>query len=56
MKLIDCPECKGEGDVIYERAVMQSVNNPYPEYEDYKAECENCVGMGQIEPLKDDEC
>jgi len=55
IKLIDCPECSGEGEATYERVVAQGFNNPFPEYEDYKTECENCYGVGQIEPLEEDE-
>jgi DnaJ-class molecular chaperone len=48
--MIDCPECDGEGDLEYERAVPMSNSNPHGYYEDYWAECENCGGNGQIEP------
>jgi DnaJ-class molecular chaperone len=49
-KSTTCPECDGEGDLEYERAVPMSNSNPHGYYEDYWAECENCGGNGQIEP------
>lgn len=46
----DCPECEGEGWQWYE-GVKSGVSNytPYVDYYDYKGECENCNGSGEIE-------
>tara|TARA_R110000796_G_scaffold63925_2_gene147896 strand:- start:6137 stop:6331 length:195 start_codon:yes stop_codon:yes gene_type:complete len=46
---IKCPECNGEGNCVYERAVPMSNSNPYGYLEDYVAECDNCHGTGEIE-------
>jgi DnaJ-class molecular chaperone len=50
---INCPECAGLGEVEYDRPVRDFVNGG--EYESYWADCENCHGSGQIEPLEGDE-
>ena len=52
---IDCPECKGEGTAVYERAVPMSNSNPYGDLEDYTTQCENCNGSGSIEADDEDE-
>ena len=46
---IRCPECDGEGEVNAERAVCMSKDNPYGYLEEYKRECDNCGGLGEIE-------
>ena len=46
---IRCPECDGEGEVSAERAVSMSKDNPYGYLEEYKRECDNCGGLGEIE-------
>ena len=50
---INCPECAGLGEVEYDRPVRDFVNGG--EYESYWADCKNCNGSGQIEPLEEDE-
>tara|TARA_R110000803_G_scaffold147844_2_gene213319 strand:- start:1184 stop:1360 length:177 start_codon:yes stop_codon:yes gene_type:complete len=55
VETIDCPECKGEGVATYERMIPQGFNTPIPELEEYKDNCDNCYGSGQIEPMEDDE-
>ena len=51
---IRCPECDGEGEVSAERAVCMSKDNPYGYLEEYKRECDNCGGLGEIERGYDD--
>lgn len=51
---IRCPECSGEGEVSAERAVSMSKDNPYGYLEEYKRECDNCGGLGEIERDYDD--
>lgn len=46
---INCPECDGEGRVLYERGVPMSNSNPYGYLEEYWADCPNCDGLGEIE-------
>jgi len=46
---IHCPECGGEGEISAERAVSMSKDNPYGYLEEYKRECDNCGGLGEIE-------
>jgi DnaJ-class molecular chaperone len=46
---VACPECGGEGQVTAERAVCMSNDNPYGYLEEYKRECDNCHGLGEIE-------
>jgi len=51
---IRCPECDGEGEISAERAVSMSKDNPYGYLEEYKRECDNCGGLGEIERGYDD--
>lgn len=46
---VACPECGGEGQVTAERAVCMSNDNPYGYLKEYKRECDNCHGLGEIE-------
>jgi len=44
---VNCPECNGEGEALYERFVVVGPTGGY--YEDYKTQCENCNGSGRID-------
>jgi DnaJ-class molecular chaperone len=48
-KMIDCPECGGDGTVEYEVAVPMSFSNPIGFLDTEIVGCENCDGSGQIE-------
>ena len=45
----DCPECEGEGYVLYERPEPWVSRDLPPSLEEYQATCENCGGVGDIE-------
>jgi len=46
---IVCPECDGTGEQTRERDVPMSFTNPYGYLEEYRVECDNCHGLGEIE-------
>tara|TARA_R110000823_G_scaffold210478_1_gene340960 strand:+ start:80 stop:250 length:171 start_codon:yes stop_codon:yes gene_type:complete len=52
---IDCPECDGTGLVKREKFISQSMNNPYGFPDIENEECEDCGGIGNIEPPEEDE-
>jgi DnaJ-class molecular chaperone len=54
-KMINCPECGGEGRCEYEYARPGSFDNPEGSYEAYWADCENCGGRGEIEDWESEE-
>lgn len=43
-----CPECKGNGQVWYERNVGQTISNPEGQPHEYLDSCENCGGSGEV--------
>jgi len=53
-KLIDCPECDGNGQVWREVWVRQSATW-HGDFDTEVQDCDNCNGKGQIEPLEEDE-
>lgn len=46
-KVKPCPECDGDGYLIYERAVPDRVNGG--RIEETEDDCWNCGGSGEIE-------
>jgi DnaJ-class molecular chaperone len=44
-----CPECEGQGSVLYERVHSHNVGRDVGFIEEYEDACENCGGTGQIE-------
>jgi DnaJ-class molecular chaperone len=45
-----CPECKGQGSVLYERVYYShNYGRDVGFIEEYEDTCENCGGTGQIE-------
>ena len=52
---IDCPECGGDGTIKRDKFISQSMNNPYGFYETEIEECEKCGGIGEIEPLEEND-
>jgi DnaJ-class molecular chaperone len=46
---ITCPECDGTGEQTRERSVPMSFTNPYGYLEEYKAQCDNCYGLREIQ-------
>jgi len=51
---INCPECDGEGEVERDVWVRQS-STWHGDFESVMEECEVCSGIGQIDPLEEDE-
>jgi hypothetical protein len=54
INLIDCPEFGGEGTVERDVWVRQSLTW-HGDFESVIEDCDNCVGIGKIEPLEEDE-
>ena len=44
-----CPECNGQGTVLYERVFTHNVGRDVGFIEEYEDTCENCDGTGQVE-------
>ena len=53
-ELINCPECDGEGEVERDVWVRQSATW-HGDFGSEVQDCDNCNGIGQIEPLEEDE-
>jgi len=53
-KLINCPECDGDGTVERDVWVRQS-STWHGDFESEVQDCDNCDGDGKIEPLEEDE-
>jgi DnaJ-class molecular chaperone len=49
-----CPECEGQGSVLYERVHSHNVGRDVGFIEEYEDTCENCDGTGQVEYDEDD--
>lgn len=54
INLIDCPECDGKGTVERDVWVRQSLTW-HGDFESVIEDCDNCAGVGKIEPLEEDE-
>ena len=44
-----CPECEGQGTVLYERVFTHNYGRDVGFIEEYEDTCENCGGTGEIE-------
>ena len=51
---INCPECDGEGQVEHDVWVRQSATW-HGDFGSHMEECDVCGGIGQIDPLEEDE-
>ena len=54
-EFVTCPECEGEGYNYYERPVKRFSASDIGELEEYRADCDNCDGSGEVLALIDDE-